>query len=80
MRIYISKDTPTYRQNLRKRRDELLIATDPWMLPDRGLTEAQTVELITYRQALRDMTLPVSALDWTLPTPPSFLSNLPLPF
>lgn len=46
---------------LRSWRNKRLRETDPFMLSDRGLTEAQKTELETYRQTLRD--LPAS-IEW----------------
>jgi len=46
---------------LRQQRNQLLSATDWWVLPDRTATQAQ----LDYRQALRDLTTnsPNAALD-----------------
>jgi hypothetical protein len=40
---------------LRQQRDHRLAASDPYMLPDRPLTDAQRTAWVAYRQALRDM-------------------------
>lgn len=53
---------------LRERRDQLLRASDPMMLPDRGLSSEKYDEWVRYRQALRD--LPEAALGSDFPTPP----------
>ena len=44
---------------LRTKRNELLVATDWWVLPDR----TATAEQLAYRQALRDITNTYSSLD-----------------
>ena len=63
-------------RQLRKQRNQLLAATDWWVLPDRTPTQAQ----LDYRQALRDLPAnsPNAALDEngqltgiTWPTPPN---------
>jgi hypothetical protein len=45
--------------NLRHVRDNLLLQTDWWVLPDRTPTQAQ----LDYRQALRDITDTYTSLD-----------------
>lgn len=46
-------------RHLRMARDQLIVDTDWWMLPDRSPSEAQ----LTYRQALRDITKTYTSLD-----------------
>lgn len=78
MRIIASKDTLQARQEFRAKRNALLAATDAWMLPDRGLTEDQQAELLSYRQSLRDCCVVGSGLHtWALPTAPAWMTGLP---
>lgn len=46
-------------EDLRKRRDAMLLETDWWVLPDRTATQEQ----LDYRQALRDITDTYTSLD-----------------
>ena len=54
-------------------RNDLLKQTDAWMASDRGLTQEQIDELLTYRQALRDFpaTVNLEAIVW--PSMPSWM-------
>lgn len=46
---------------LRSWRNRRLIETDPWMAEDRSLSDEQKIELIAYRQELRDLP---STIEW----------------
>ena len=48
---------------VRQRRDALLAASDPMMLPDRGLSEAALQRWVIYRQALRELPA-LENLEW----------------
>ena len=53
---------------VRQRRDALLAASDPMMLPDRGLSEAALQRWVAYRQALRDLpALENPQAEWPVP-------------
>lgn len=78
MLIVASKDTPAVRAAFRALRDRVLTFSDAYMMPDRGFTEDQIAEITTWRQALRDATLNgAPANEWTLPTPPDFVTASP---
>ena len=59
---------------LRQQRDELLKATDKYMLPDYPITPEQLVLIKEYRQQLRDYMNKPEVLNCNPTT-----SNLPLP-
>ena len=69
-------------QYVRNERGLKLTVTDWTQLPDSPLTEEQKLEAVTYRQALRDITVSIQQnpqnynaeelIPW--PTPPSFLN------
>ncbi len=64
---------------IRQQRNSLLYKTDWTQLPDAPLTSEQVAESVTYRQALRDITMTnfdnyISPDDVVWPTPPSFLN------
>lgn len=78
--IKISKDIPPFRAEFRRKRDALLLASDSYMLPDRGLSEDEVAELILYRQALRDAPRDdLKATEWVIPPAPLWLRNV-IPF
>jgi hypothetical protein len=65
-------------QDIRQKRNNLLVMTDFVVLPDAPFTLEQKTEALLYRQALRDFPStvtgnPVSRNDVTFPTPPDFL-------
>ena len=59
--------------NLRLSRNRVLIETDAWMASDRGLTQEQTDELLSYRQALRDMPSTVDPQNIVWPEMPLWM-------
>lgn len=75
-------DEVDYLKWLRNERDARLFRSDWTQLPDAPLTSEQLQESLTYRQALRDITIPVlanpqsymSMSDIIWPTPPSYIN------
>lgn len=66
-------DLPLEKQK-RIERNSYLQASDKYVLPDYPLTEQQRQEILSYRQALRDMTLQSeNPEEWTLPPKPTFV-------
>ena len=49
---------------IREKRNRLLFESDPMMLPDRGLSEDELNEWVSYRKQLRDITLDVNNPVW----------------
>lgn len=65
-------------EEIRAKRNALLVNTDWLLLPDAPFTESEVAEIKTYRQALRDFPStvtgnPATTNDVTWPTPPSFI-------
>jgi len=75
-------DEESFLNYIRELRNEKLTKTDWTQVVDAPLTETEKLEAQTYRQALRDMTIPIqqnpqnypteASIPW--PTPPSFLN------
>lgn len=59
--------------NLRSTRNRALIETDSWMASDRGLSQEQIDELLTYRQALRDFPETVNLQNIVWPQIPEWM-------
>jgi len=60
-------------ETLRKDRDGALKNSDVYMLSDFPLTDSQKTELLTYRQALRDISKQADFPNVDLPTKPNFI-------
>lgn len=74
MDLILSKDTPQLRRAFREKRDRWLVASDQYVLPDRGITEEEYEQIIGFRQALREAPDElVNATLWVLPVPPPFI-------
>lgn len=63
-------------EKVRGRRNFLLGETDKYLLPDfPALEESDRIELINYRQALRDITKDLNIIDFAWPEKPSFIGK-----
>lgn len=71
-------DAAKVTQEIRNKRNGLLLRTDYAVLPDAPFTDAEVVDIKAYRQTLRDFpstvtSNPATANDVTWPTPPACL-------
>tara|TARA_B100001250_G_C19778230_1_gene780608 strand:- start:517 stop:804 length:288 start_codon:yes stop_codon:yes gene_type:complete len=65
--------TEVVAENLRRDRDSALRDSDVYTLNDFPLTDSQKTELLTYRQALRDISKQADFPNVDLPTKPNFI-------
>lgn len=69
---HTSEDIERQWVNIRSERNQYLANCDWTQLPDAALTNVQTADWATYRQALRDITEQADPFNLYWPTPPLF--------